>query len=72
MLSDDLQNLRDVDVDAIAVPPFFLTVVTREEQNLCSVREDVFYLYHVRLSALGAVHFVSTLGRGDIVSRVGR
>ena len=34
MLSDDLQNLRDVDVLTITVPPSLLAVVTGEEQDL--------------------------------------
>ena len=37
MLSDDLQNLRDVDVLTITVPPSLLAVVTGEEQDLAYV-----------------------------------
>jgi hypothetical protein len=49
MLSDDLQNLRDVDVLAITVPPSLLAVVTCEEQDLRPVGEDVLDLDHIRL-----------------------
>jgi hypothetical protein len=49
MLSDDLQDLRDVDLLAIAVPPPLLTVVTGIEEHLSPVREDVLNLHHVRL-----------------------
>jgi len=48
MLSDDLQNLRDVDVLAIPIPPSLLAVVTCEEQDLRPVGEDVLDLDHIR------------------------
>jgi hypothetical protein len=48
MLSDDLQDLGDVDLLTIAVPPALLTMVTRIEENLSPVREDVLDLHHVR------------------------
>src|SRR3990170_8733988 len=56
MLADDLQDLSDVDVDSLAVPPLFLTVVTGEEADFRAVRQEMFDLDHVRLRALGAVH----------------
>jgi hypothetical protein len=49
MLPDDLQDLRDVDVFAVPIPPSLLAVVTREEENLSPIREDVFDLDHIRL-----------------------
>ncbi len=48
MLSDDLQNLRDVDVLAIPIPPPLLAIVTCEEQDLGPVGEDVLDLDHIR------------------------
>jgi hypothetical protein len=49
MLPDDLQDLRDVDVLPVTVPPLLLTVVTGEEVDLRTVGQDVFDLYYVRL-----------------------
>jgi len=48
MLSDDLQDLRDVDVLAVPVPPLLLAVVTREKEHLGAVRKDVLDLDHIR------------------------
>jgi hypothetical protein len=48
-LPDHLQDLSDVDVDAITVPPLLFTVVAKEETNLDLVREDVFYLENFSL-----------------------
>ena len=48
MLSDDLQNLRDVDVLAIPVPPSLFAVVTGEEQHLGPIGKDVLDLDHIR------------------------
>jgi hypothetical protein len=49
MLSDDLENLGDVYLDAVPIPPPLLAVVTGEEENLGPVREDVLDLHHIRL-----------------------
>jgi hypothetical protein len=49
MLPDDLQDLGDIDLDAIPSPPPLLAVVTGEEEHLSPVREDVLDLHHIRL-----------------------
>ena len=63
MLSDDLQNLRDVDVLAIPIPPPLLAVVTCEEQDLGPVGEDVLDLDHIRF--VSTVDSSSRLETGD-------
>jgi len=61
MLADDLQDLGDVDVDTVLVPPLLLTVVTGEEADLGAVGQEMLDLDHIRLRALGAVHIDSLL-----------
>ncbi|MGI9609800.1 MAG: hypothetical protein ACR2NL_05855 [Acidimicrobiia bacterium] len=56
MLPNDLQDLRHVDVDPLAVPPLLFTVVAREKQNFGPIGQDVFDLDYVSLMTLGAVH----------------
>jgi len=48
MLSDDLQNLGDIDVFAIPIPPSLFAVVTCEEQDLSPVGKHVLDLDHIR------------------------
>ncbi|MCH8984090.1 MAG: hypothetical protein IH943_08360 [Acidobacteria bacterium] len=49
MLPDDLQNLGNVDVYALAVPPLLFAIVACEEPHLGSVGQYVLNLEHVRL-----------------------
>jgi hypothetical protein len=48
-LPDDLQDLRDVDVLPVTVPPLLLAVVTGEEVDLGPIGQDVLDLDYVRL-----------------------
>ncbi|MEA1902062.1 MAG: hypothetical protein U9N56_00890 [Actinomycetota bacterium] len=52
----DLEDLRQVDVDAFPIPPLLLTVVTREEQDLGPVWEHMLDLENVSLFALRTIH----------------
>jgi hypothetical protein len=56
VLSDDLQNLRDVYLDTITVPPPLLTVVAGKENDFGPIGKDMLDLDDVRFGALGAVH----------------
>jgi hypothetical protein len=48
MLSDDLQDLGDVDIDTVPIPPPLLAMVTGEKEHLSPVGEDVLDLHHIR------------------------
>lgn len=69
MLADDLQDLGNVYIDSIPVPPLLFAVVTGEETDLGSVGQEMFDLDYIRLRALGAVHVVSLLLGGGHMLR---
>ena len=49
MLPNDLQDLGNVDVYPLTVPPLLFAVVTGEEDDFSAVGQNVFDLYDVRL-----------------------
>lgn len=61
MLSDDLQDLGNIDINSVPIPPLLFAVVTCKESDLGAVGQEMFDLDHIRVRALGAVHINSLL-----------
>lgn len=61
VLPDHLQDLGDVDINAVAIPPLLFTVMAEEEKNLRPIGKDVFYFENITFRALRAVHGINLL-----------
>lgn len=66
-VADHVENLGQIDLSAVTIPPLLFATMAREELHLGAVGKSMFDLDHVVCVTLGAVHEpASRLGGGQL------